>query len=150
MCIFQAKWDLTVLPNPDIPQMGEDGGMEMLWRELGLGKINQWRISPLLLNSASEINMASPSNIIFVTTWRCSVISKKMLTSAKITNFSNWMFFIKKFQIIIYIFPNFHAHSILDLLLEDKIHHLCITLNLNLTSRSILRILPHDHYVAVT
>ena len=81
----------------------------------------------MLFKSASVINMTLPNNVIFVTRWYCSVLCRKIPTSAKIINSSKWIFLIVKFQMIIYIFPNFHAHSISRSALEDKIqlylHH---------------------------
>ena len=75
----------------------------------------------MLLSSASEINMTLPNNIILVTRWYHSVLSKlaKMSTSAKIISWLTWMFFIVKCQIITY-FPVFMPIAFLDLLLENN------------------------------
>ena len=84
-----------------------------------------------------------------MTRWCCSVLSRKMPTSAEIIHLSKWMFFIVKFQKIIYI-QDFMFISFLNLLLEDKINYLCMILGVNLINRSNLRILVPDHYIAVT
>ena len=99
------------------------GGVGMLWREFGLRKN--------LISFATQYCIKNQHGITkwhnFVTRWYCPVMSRKMLTLAKIINLSKWIFFIVKVQIIMYIFSIFMPITFLDILLEDNIqlsvHH---------------------------